>query len=153
MAWRRIGDKPLSEPMLPRLTDAYMRHWGVKSISVRVYPRKYKHGFALLCCIYSILYVDSYDRMIYLPISFSVVSLALEQSHDCPSAIEVTLKYMGKIDWYQTTSIHILIAKLMGPRWVHLGPTGPRWVPCWRHMNLAIWATNANCVHYSLSAP
>ena len=26
MAWRRIGDKPLSEPMLTRLTDAYMQH-------------------------------------------------------------------------------------------------------------------------------
>ena len=26
MAWRRIGDKPLSEPMLTRFTDAYMRH-------------------------------------------------------------------------------------------------------------------------------
>ena len=26
MAWRRIGDKPLSEPMLIRFTDAYMRH-------------------------------------------------------------------------------------------------------------------------------
>ena len=26
MAWRRIGDKPLSEPMLSRFTDAYMRH-------------------------------------------------------------------------------------------------------------------------------
>ena len=24
MAWRRIGDKPLSEPMLTRFTDAYM---------------------------------------------------------------------------------------------------------------------------------
>ena len=27
MAWRRIGDKPLSEPMLTQFTDAYMRHW------------------------------------------------------------------------------------------------------------------------------
>ena len=27
MAWRRIGDKPLSEPMLTRFIDAYMRHW------------------------------------------------------------------------------------------------------------------------------
>ena len=27
MAWRRIGDKPLSEPMLTRLTDAYMQHY------------------------------------------------------------------------------------------------------------------------------
>ena len=26
MAWRRIGDKPLSEPTLIWLTDAYMRH-------------------------------------------------------------------------------------------------------------------------------
>ena len=26
MAWRRIGDKPLSEPMLALFTDAYMRH-------------------------------------------------------------------------------------------------------------------------------
>ena len=27
MAWRRIGDKPLSEPMLTRFNDAYMRHF------------------------------------------------------------------------------------------------------------------------------
>ena len=26
MAWRRPGDKPLSEPMMGLLTDAYMRH-------------------------------------------------------------------------------------------------------------------------------
>ena len=26
IAWRQIGDKPLSEPMLARFTDAYMRH-------------------------------------------------------------------------------------------------------------------------------
>ena len=26
MAWRRIGDKPLSQPMSTRLADAYMRH-------------------------------------------------------------------------------------------------------------------------------
>ena len=28
MAWHRIGDKPLSEPMLTRFFDAYMRHYG-----------------------------------------------------------------------------------------------------------------------------
>ena len=28
MAWRRTGDKPLSEPMLTQFTDAYMRHLG-----------------------------------------------------------------------------------------------------------------------------
>ena len=26
MAWRRTGDKPLSEPMLTQFTDAYMLH-------------------------------------------------------------------------------------------------------------------------------
>ena len=26
MGWRQIGDKPLSESMLTRFTDAYMRH-------------------------------------------------------------------------------------------------------------------------------
>ena len=25
MAWRRIGDKPLSEPMMTQFTDTYMR--------------------------------------------------------------------------------------------------------------------------------
>ena len=28
MAWRQIGDKPLSKPILTRFTDAYMRHLG-----------------------------------------------------------------------------------------------------------------------------
>ena len=31
MAWRRIGDKPLCEPMLVEFTDAYMRHYGETS--------------------------------------------------------------------------------------------------------------------------
>ena len=26
MVWHRIGDNPLSEPMLTRFTDAYMQH-------------------------------------------------------------------------------------------------------------------------------
>ena len=26
MAWRRTGDKPLSEPMMTHFTNAYMRH-------------------------------------------------------------------------------------------------------------------------------
>ena len=28
MVWRRIGDKPLSEPKLTQVTDAYMRYYG-----------------------------------------------------------------------------------------------------------------------------
>ena len=26
-----------------------------------------------------------------------------------------------------------MIARFMGPRWAHLGPTGPRWAPYWPH--------------------
>ena len=40
----------------------------------------------------------------HLPIFFRVTSLALGQSHDCPSAGEVTLKDMGKIDLYPATT-------------------------------------------------
>ena len=28
LAWHRIGDRPLSEPMLTRFTNAYMRYQG-----------------------------------------------------------------------------------------------------------------------------
>ena len=31
MAWRRTGDKPLPEPMLAQIPDAYMRHKGEMS--------------------------------------------------------------------------------------------------------------------------
>ena len=31
MAWRRIGDKPLPEPVMAQFTDAYMRHYGEMS--------------------------------------------------------------------------------------------------------------------------
>ena len=34
---------------------------------------------------------------------FTHTSMALGQSHDCPSASEVTLTYMGKIDYKQST--------------------------------------------------
>ena len=45
----------------------------------------------------------------YFTISFRVTSLALGQSYDCPSASEVTLKDMGNIDHYQTTTKHTCI--------------------------------------------
>ena len=42
------------------------------------------------------------DLYNYSPISFTVASLALGQSYDCPSASEVILKDMGKIGQYKT---------------------------------------------------
>ena len=35
---------------------------------------------------------------LYLPIVTKVASIAREQTHDCPSANEVALTHMGKID-------------------------------------------------------
>ena len=46
----------------------------------------------------------------------------------------------GAIIWYNCSNDnlailkHTLIARLMGPIYgAHLGPTGPRWAPCWPH--------------------
>ena len=36
MAWRRTGNKPLSEPMVTQSNDAYMRHSASMSLEVRV---------------------------------------------------------------------------------------------------------------------
>ena len=69
------------------------------------------------------------------PISFRVSSLALGQSHDCPSASEVTLKDMGHITQHQATTIHknancvhilrailyISLHNATSINWLHLG--------------------------------
>ena len=36
-------------------------------------------------------------------------------------------------NWLVATKRLALIARFMGPTWGHLGPTGPRWAPCWPH--------------------
>ena len=41
MAWRRLGDRPLSEPMLTRLTDACIRHWGAGWVKTEPRKRRY----------------------------------------------------------------------------------------------------------------
>ena len=70
-----------------------------------VYPRQNAHG--LLCFVFLQLYHRFvWLHVIYLPISLRVTSLALGQSHDCPSANEVTLKYMGKVSRNLTTTKH-----------------------------------------------
>ena len=38
MDWHRLGDKPLSEPMLNQFTDAYMRHYVEMSLK-KICPR------------------------------------------------------------------------------------------------------------------
>ena len=38
MAWRQTGDKPLHEPMLTQVIDAYMRHYGEMSKATDISP-------------------------------------------------------------------------------------------------------------------
>ena len=71
----------------------------------RVYPMKYAHILVVVCLVLVMLcYSASLIFVMYFPISFRIASLALGQSYDCPSAREVTLKDMGKIGWYITTT-------------------------------------------------
>ena len=60
---------------------------------------------AVLLFVLSWMY-SNLIHMIYLPIYVRVTSLTLGQPLDCPSASEVILNDMGKIDWYQTATIH-----------------------------------------------
>ena len=65
-----------------------------------VYPKKYAHGFcfAVLCCGYTL--TD-------FPISIRLISLALWQSNDCPSASKATLMNMDKyFMWIHYERLH-----------------------------------------------
>ena len=41
--------------------------------------------------------------------------------------------HLSKVDRAATAYKTTLKARFMGPTWGHLGPTGPRWAPCWPH--------------------
>ena len=65
-----------------------------------VYPKKYAHGlcFAVLCCG---------NTLTDFPISIRLISLALWQSNDCPSASKVTLMNMDKyFMWIHYERLH-----------------------------------------------
>ena len=65
-----------------------------------VYPKKYAHGvcFAVLCCGYTLT-----DFLI----SIRLISLALWQSNDCPSASKATLMNMDKyFMWIHYERLH-----------------------------------------------
>ena len=49
--------------------------------------------------------------------------------------IQNTIFRTDVFTWMSLKSIDITtqIAKFMGQHWVHLGPVGPRWAPCWPH--------------------
>ena len=82
--------------------------------------------YVMFCFAFSFIIRCYWVYVVYLYIVSGTASLALGKSHDCPSARAVTSKHAGT-----------LIARFMGPTWdlhgTHLGPTGPRWAPCWPH--------------------
>ena len=85
MAWYRIADKPLFEPVLTPFTEAY-------NISQEICTR------FLLCCGYTL--TD-------FPISIRLTSLALWQSNYFPSASKVTLMNMDKyFMWIHYERLH-----------------------------------------------
>ena len=59
---------------------------------------------------------------IYLTISFKVASLALVQTHGCPSASEVTLKDVAKIKWKGFPLYWLFVRGIHLPDYPYKGP-------------------------------
>ena len=75
---------------------------------------------------------------------FHVNALVLEEHNSSALAMEIPLSCNKTLHWYvdmiprrwyshQSWFSITLRARFMGPTWAHLGPTGPRWAPCWPH--------------------
>ena len=50
-----------------------------------------------------------------------------------PPADGVAVRVAARLVSTWQIGVGALIARLMGPTWAHLGPSGPRWAPCWPH--------------------
>ena len=99
--------------------------------------------FALFC--HDFIIKTYWFPVIHLTISFRVTSLALGQSYDCPNAGEVTLKYIGKINWYQIKTKHNkawTVCIILGMYWLSFALT--QWYPLVWHTYIYI------CIRYCL---
>ena len=75
-------------------------------VTYAVYPMKYAHRFVVLCFVVVIIsswIVDSYGSFTH---NLQGCITSTGQVYDCPSAREETLKYMDKINFYQTIKVH-----------------------------------------------
>ena len=110
---------------------------------------------------YSILITFSYIPALYRTLIYKKIKL-LPEDVDLFSSIVPVQEYSRKTKsthcllmfwfldlpgcqktWYGITNqvygfeswwlISTLISRFVGPTWAHLGPTGPRWAPCWPH--------------------
>ena len=92
MAWLRINDKPLSEPMLTWFTDAYMRQGRWAKLNVSTYPVIVIASWLLLSGLYQSGIWLKYSKLklnfygtwwfdcMYLKCVFTVVSLEKNMS-------------------------------------------------------------------------
>ena len=91
---------------------------GIKLNHVSKRGPRYAHGIVVLCIVVVMqsVIMDYHCGffVIDLPIFFRIASLSLELLYDCPSASEVTLKYMGK--WNSANPQKIT---LRGPLGIH----------------------------------
>ena len=86
-----------------------MESGSAKNVCIYMYTISHKI-WAQYCChsvlLHLVMVAQTWSELIHMkhmPLTVRVASLALGQSYDCPSAIEVTLK-MCKISWYQATT-------------------------------------------------
>ena len=77
--------------------------------------------------------------MVNILILVRIASLALGQSHDCPSASEATLKNMGKISWNLTTSKHKKLGDIIIGMYCE-------WYPSSLDLQLYNWSLHCNWV-------
>ena len=101
---------PVIQALMFSLILAKINNWINQRITCDLSRHDAHCDVIVMMLLFGFCYIMSLWRiqMIYLPLSFRVASLALGQSLDCPSASEVTLKNMGTINWYQTTTKHEL---------------------------------------------
>ena len=63
------------------------------------------------------------------PITFTLYSNSKNKNR----GMLVKSSIFYSLPWGHRCNPYTLIARFMGPTWAHLGPTGPRWAPCWPH--------------------
>ena len=74
MAWHRTGDKPLSELMMTRFNDAYMRHPASMNV------------FFVIMVVYSIFWFSFYRKIIYIYIYIYIYEFSAHVKSNCTTA-------------------------------------------------------------------
>ena len=115
MAWHRIGDKPLSEPMLTRFTDAYMRHKGEMS----------KSSNHWLLWDGTIIF----EYVVFKPfLMFDFVNIAIGPLMTPDLLNNQTLVLIA---WHRNSTSHYLNQQCWQVPWYYVAsPTDSRFTPC-----------------------